>query len=89
MNRRTAIAHVTFRRPFRLANMAEALPAGRYAIETEQETLCQVSLLPYRRIATRIRLVRHGSSRLLAIDPDDLQAALAADLRPARIFAAV
>ncbi len=89
MNRRTAIAHVTFRRPFRLANMAEALPAGRYAIETEQETLCQVSLLPFRRIATRIRLDKAGASRLLAIDPDDLEAALAADLRPARAPVAV
>lgn len=83
MSIRTAVSNVTFQRPFRLPNMDRAYPAGRYAIETEQETLDQVSLLAYRRIATRIHLVRPGLTEVLTIDPAHLQDALSADLTDA------
>ena len=83
MTTRTTAQTVTFQHPFRLTAADEILPMGRYVVETDEELVETLSFPVYRRISTFIRLPgRPGSSelsRLIAIDPAELAAALAAD----------
>lgn len=80
---RTIETSVTFREPFILIELAEAQPAGVYAVETDEELLEGISFPAYRRIATWIRLhensARSGTTQVLKIDPDGLDAALIRD----------
>jgi hypothetical protein len=72
---------VTFRRPFALNGM-DALPAGTYTVETEEEQL-DVSFPAYRRTATFMVLPCSSDgameSQMVTIDPLELAAALATD----------
>ncbi len=83
MTIRTSKTTVTFAWPFELDELDEVLPAGAYEVETDEELLEGVSFPAYRRISTLIHL--HASSgnprltRTLAIDPTELDAALARD----------
>jgi hypothetical protein len=79
MTRRTTVANVTFTRRFQLPSMDEAYPPGTYEIETDEELLDTFTRLAYRRAATRIWLNKPGVTRLLQIDPRDLEAALIDD----------
>jgi hypothetical protein len=56
MTIRTSKKTVTFRRPFALGGFDEALPAGAYSVETDEELLEGISFPAYRRILTVIRL---------------------------------
>lgn len=80
---RTTILPVSFRNPFRLKDIDEILPPGTYEIETDEELMDGISFHAYRRVQTLIHLPsRTGNplhSRTLAIDPDELAAALAND----------
>jgi hypothetical protein len=79
--RRTART-VFFRRPFKLSAVDDVQSAGSYMVEVEEERL-ETSFPAYRRIATLIRLPgRPGSmevSRVVDIDPAELDAAIALD----------
>ncbi|MBL9033402.1 MAG: hypothetical protein JNN33_01490 [Rhodospirillaceae bacterium] len=83
MTTRTTQRIVTFTRPFRLGESCEQYPAGRYTIETDEELLEDVSFPAYLRRATMMQLIadprRPGITEVVTIDPQQLEAALAAD----------
>lgn len=74
---------ITFRGPFALAGADEALPAGAYSVDTEEELIEGAPNLAYRRLSTRLRQhARPGYGRptpAMTVDPDELDAALARD----------
>ena len=80
---RTTILPVSFRNPLRLKDIDEILPPGTYEIETDEELMDGISFHAYRRVQTLIHLPSMTGnplhSRTLAIDPDELAAALAND----------
>lgn len=83
MVERTTHATVTFVYPFSLADLDGTQPAGTYRIEAVDATLDGLTFLAYRRISTTIELPAIGGGgpqrQLIAIDPLELQAAMAAD----------
>jgi hypothetical protein len=87
MTTRTTKTTVTFARPFTVAGFDEALPAGVYEVETDEELLEGVSFPAYRRTSTVIQLPaepgRPGQTRSLSIDPTELAASLERDQSPA------
>lgn len=89
MTIRTSRKTVTFRRPFVLGGVDEALPAGAYSVRTDVQLSEGVSFPAYRRISTRIHLHAepgHPSlTRALTIDPNELDAALLRDQAPAAL----
>ena len=90
-NRITATT-VTFARPFRLSGFDQPIPAGSYAVETEEELLPGLSFAAYRRVATWLTLPPRPGGNILAeiaqVDPAELDAALAQDAALARDAAA-
>lgn len=70
---------VTFRHPFVLAGFERVEPAGIYTVDTEEETLDEVSFLAWRRVATVIHIVSGPETAYVRIDPADLDKALARD----------
>jgi hypothetical protein len=89
MTVRTSKKTVTFRRPFVLGGFDEVLPAGAYSVETDEELLEGISFPAYRRVLTWIHLHpkpgHPGLKQTLAIDPNELDAALTRDQAPAEI----
>lgn len=87
MTMRTTKKTVTFTRPFTLKGVDEELPAGVYAVETDEERVENISFLAYRRLSTLLYVPgKPGDrvlSRMLTIDPDELDAALTRDRAPA------
>lgn len=84
MTTRTRTELVTFAHPFVLAGVDEALPAGAYSVEIDEELLAGVSFPAYRRVAALLHLGptpdHPGRSETLIVDPAELDAALARDL---------
>jgi hypothetical protein len=80
---RTTKSVVTFARPFRLDGMDEALPAGTYEVETDEELLQGVSFPAYRRVATIMQQVLNPPRPNMPVisvgDPRQLDLALAMD----------
>jgi hypothetical protein len=74
---------VEFIHPFILDEIDRELPAGRYTVETEEETLDGASFLAWRRLATHffVRPVnqRSGAAEMWAVHPDGLESALQRD----------
>jgi hypothetical protein len=74
---------VTFEKAFMLDEIEGILPAGSYRVETEEETLDNVSFVAYRRIATHIfvpsRNGPSGGAQMWEIHPNGLTEALARD----------
>jgi hypothetical protein len=72
-----------FRRPFRLSAVDDVLPSGRYRIITEQEPLEGLSFTAWQRVRTLLFLPADslpGKARqVVPVDPNELEAALAAD----------
>jgi hypothetical protein len=93
---RTSRKLVSFGQPFTLSTIEGRQPAGSYTIETDEELVGGVSFPAYRRTATWIRLPSPASyaggptglDRLVNVDPAELEAALADDVRPLRNDAA-
>jgi len=87
MTMRTTSRVVTFSRPFVLAGVGEAQPAGTYTVETDEELVANAPVTAYRRISTLIRLPgRPGSlvlEQVIDLDANELAAALARDAAPA------
>jgi len=83
MTVRTHYTTVTFRRPFRLGDFDEVLPAGAYSLETDEELLEGISFPAYQRILTLMHLHPEpghpGVERFLKVDPKELDEALARD----------
>jgi hypothetical protein len=80
---RTSKKTVTFRKPFVLGGFDEVLPAGHYSVETDEELLEGISFPVYHRTLTVIHLQpktnKPGLTRVLTIDPNELDAALMRD----------
>lgn len=83
MSTRVTTRVVTFEKSFMLDEIEGILPAGSYRVETEEETLGNVSFVAYRRIATHIFVPsrKHGSGgvQMWNIHPNGLTEALARD----------
>jgi hypothetical protein len=83
MTMRTTKRTVTFARPFMLGAFSERFPAGRYFIETDEELLDGRYFPAYMRGTTVMQLIpdprRPGITEHAAIDPFQLEAALALD----------
>jgi len=82
----TSKTTVKFENPVALDSFDEMLPAGVYVVETVKEHL-QGSLVPaYRRIETLLHLhPKRGTTRILTIDPEKLEAMLRLDKVPSGI----
>lgn len=77
---RTTRKDVIFDAPFVLAGFDEALPAGTYTVDTEEELLEALSFPATLRVSTRLHVrARPGVMQVHEIDPADLDAALARD----------
>lgn len=83
MTERTTTTKVTFHNPADLEGLTEALPAGEYVVETDEEVILGLSFLAYRRLRTTIivpsRIGAPMARQMIEIDPDSLTAALARD----------
>lgn len=83
MSTRSTERTLTFRRPFSLSALDEPLPSGRYRVITEEEPLEGLSFAAWQRVRTLLLLPANslpGKAReVVPIDPNELEAALAAD----------
>jgi hypothetical protein len=74
---------VTFVRPFRLDEIEHELPAGSYRVETEEETLDNVSFIAHRHVSTHIFVpplfAMSDGTQMWLIHPEGLTRALALD----------
>ncbi len=70
---------VVFCRPFVLNGFERVEPAGSYFVETEEESIDDVSLSAWRRVATIMHVTQDGATEYRRIDPDDLTKALSRD----------
>ena len=78
MTIRTTRKTVTFTRPFALAGIDGVQPAGTYDVDTDEETIDDVSFLAWRRVATMIHLRKDGATQVHRIDPAELEKLLSA-----------
>lgn len=76
---RTIKSTVTFNRPFSLNDSIGELPAGTYDIEVDEEEILGAQRAAYRRVATLLFVQTPGTTRTLAIDHNQLEAALQKD----------
>lgn len=83
MTTRTKSITTRFASPFTLRGIETTLPAGEYRIETDEEMIDGLSFIAHRSVATYIHLpsLEEASrpSQIVAIDPGDLEAAIAKD----------
>ena len=86
MNTHSRSRRVVFNRPFVLAGLDGAHPAGVYGVETRHRSRGLLSLFTPLLPSTWIRICRGhglaGEMRLIRIDPDDLARALSLDAAP-------
>ena len=84
MTTRSLSKSVAFNHPFELKGVDRILPPGEYRIVTDEELIEELSFPVYRRVATMIFVpaVSHYASsvEMVAIDPQELQAAQERDL---------
>ena len=83
MIQRTTKATVTFTRAFVIDGFEQALPAGDYVIETEEELIQGLSFPAYRRVSTTLLVHRlpgrPGQKEAWLIVPEALEAARVLD----------
>jgi hypothetical protein len=79
MTVRTTRKTVVFRHPFRLKGVDRVLPAGDYAVITDEELIEELSFPVYRRIATMILLPGPSGLEMVTIDATVLQDAMRND----------
>jgi hypothetical protein len=84
MTTRSHSKSIVFSHPFELKGVDRILPPGDYRVVTDEEMIEELSFPVYRRAATMIFVPaesHHASSvEMVAIDPQELQAALERDL---------
>jgi hypothetical protein len=73
---------VVFSHSFELKGVDRVLPPGEYRVVTDEELIEELSFPVYRRVSTMIFVPGKSASSLemVAIDPQDLQAAQEHDL---------
>ena len=73
---------VVFTQPFELKGIDRILPPGDYRVVTDEELIEDLSFPVYRRVSTMIFVPAESASsvEMVAIDPQDLQAAQQRDL---------
>jgi hypothetical protein len=76
---RTSHSQVTFRRPFRLAGMDAAAPAGSYKVDLEEERLDTPTVEAWRQTAVILQIATAGVTEYVTVDPQDLREALERD----------
>lgn len=80
---RTSRKVVTFDRPFELDGLDGQQPAGSYLVVTDEEPIANILFDAWRRVATTIRIpalgINSGIEQVVAINPENLAAALAKD----------
>ena len=81
MTIRTARTTVTFGSPFLFKDVGEELPPGRYDVETDEEVLEGYDRNTFRRVATMLFIPTAPGMRMCTVDGDELDAAVAADIR--------
>jgi hypothetical protein len=83
MQTRTRRSTASFRHPFLLAGLDDALPAGEYDVDEDEQVVEGLSWIAWHRVATFIHLParRQGarSRQMVGIDHADLEAALELD----------
>jgi hypothetical protein len=79
MTTRTDHRTVTFTQPFHLDGIDGLQPAGAYLVDTDEETIDELSFVAWRRMATSIHISRNGTTQVFRIDPVDLDASLMRD----------
>jgi hypothetical protein len=79
MTTRTTTATVTFTQPFNFDSIDGILPPGRYEVDTDEELIEDLTFLAWRRVATTLRIQRHGATQVYPIDPVELEANLLHD----------
>ena len=84
MTTRSHSKSVLFSHSFELKGIDRILPPGEYRIVTDEELIEELSFPVYRRVATMIFVSaethRASSVEMVAIDPQELQAAQERDL---------
>jgi hypothetical protein len=72
---------VVFGHPFELKGVDRVLPAGDYRVVTDEELVEELSFPVYRRVSTMMFVPGESASsvEMVAIDPQDLHAALQRD----------
>jgi hypothetical protein len=78
MTTRMTVRRVTFFRQFRLAGADGTFPAGSYRVETDEDTIEDLSFTAYRRTATYITVpgASAGMSHMVRVEPPDLDVIL-------------
>ena len=79
MTTRTDHRTVTFRQPFHLDGIEGLMPPGAYLVDTDEETIDELSFIAWRRMATTIHIRRNGATQVFRIDPVELDATLMRD----------
>ena len=82
MTTRSHSKSVLFSHSFELKGIDRILPPGEYRIVTDEELIEELSFPVYRRVSTMIFVPAKSASsvEMVAIDPQDLQAAQERDL---------
>ena len=73
---RTTNSNVTFHHSFTLNRNVGELPSGSYNIEIDEEEIPTANRTSYRRTAIYFFVEKTGSTRMLSIEPADLESAL-------------
>ena len=76
---RMTSTEVTFSHPFVLHGFDKIEPAGTYLVETEEESVDDVSFPVWKRAATIMHITRGSATEYVRIDPEDLRKALVRD----------
>ncbi|WP_047307052.1 hypothetical protein [Rhodopseudomonas palustris] len=88
MTTRTRRETIVFSHPFQLRGIDRELPAGAYAVVTDEELIEGLSFPVFRRVATMITVPcappRQAAVEMIAIAPDALRDARQADSRTSR-----
>jgi hypothetical protein len=79
MTTRTSRRTVTFTQPFEIEGIGGVQPHGDYQLETDEETIDELSFVAWRSVETRIVIRRGGTTQVFTIDRAELEAALARD----------
>lgn len=79
MTTRTSRRTVSFSKPFHLNGLDGLQPAGEYLVDTDEETIDELTFIAWRRVATMIHIRRHGTTQVFRVDPVELDATLMRD----------
>jgi hypothetical protein len=76
---RTDKRTVTFTKSFQIQGIEGLQPPGSYRVDTDEESIDNLSFRAWRRTATMIHIHRNGLTQVFRVDPTDLEASLLRD----------